>query len=165
MVILAKVDTPVGRLWVAVTEKGIVRLALPTAEEQDRFWAWIARHYPEAKEEETGTAVVRRELAEYFSGDRRAFSVPLDLRGTVFQRSVWDAVSQISYGQTATYAALASRIGRPKAVRAIGAANGANPIPIVIPCHRVIGTDGSLTGYAGGLLLKRRLLELEGALT
>jgi O-6-methylguanine DNA methyltransferase len=162
MVSLTTVHTPIGELRVAVTENGVARLALPAAEEQARFFAWIARHYPEAKEEETGAAAVRRELAEYFAGRRRAFSVSLDFQGTAFQRAVWSAVGQIPYGQTTTYTALARKIGRPQAVRAVGAANGANPIPIIIPCHRVIGTDGSLTGYAGGLLLKRRLLELEG---
>ncbi len=164
MVSVTAVDTPVGKLWVAVSEKGVVRLALPTSAQQARFWAWIARHYPEAKEEERRTTGVQKELDEYFAGKRRGFSLSFDLQGTVFQRAVWSALTQIPYGQTATYATLAKSIDRPRAVRAVGAANGANPIPIIIPCHRVIGTDGSLTGYAGGLSLKRWLLELEGAL-
>jgi len=164
MVSLAAVETLVGKLWVAVTEKGVTRLALSTPEEQARFWAWIARHHPEAKEEETKTAAVQSELAEYFAGRRRAFTVSLDLQGTEFQRAVWRAIAQIPYGQTVTYAALARQIGRPQAVRAVGAANGANPIPIIIPCHRVIGAAGSLVGYGGGLPLKEWLLKLEGAL-
>lgn len=164
MVSFAAVDTPIGELWVAVTVKEVIRLALPTPEEQARFWAWMTKHHPKAEEREREVAVVRKELTEYFAGRRRAFTVPLNLQGTVFQRAVWRATTQISYGQTATYAALARKIGRPQAVRAVGAANGANPIPIIIPCHRVIGTDGSLTGYAGGLPLKKWLLELEGAL-
>jgi methylated-DNA-[protein]-cysteine S-methyltransferase len=105
-----------------------------------------------------------RQLIEYLEGKRWLFDLPLRLEGTDFQKEVWEAVSRIPYGRTATYGEIAHVIGRPKASRAVGAANGANPIPIVIPCHRVIGADGSLTGYGGGLPLKRRLLALEGAL-
>jgi methylated-DNA-[protein]-cysteine S-methyltransferase len=105
-----------------------------------------------------------RQLAEYLEGKRRAFDLPLRLEGTDFQKEVWEAVSHVPYGQTASYGEIALLIGRPKASRAVGAANGANPIPIVIPCHRVIGADGSLTGYGGGLPLKSRFLALEGIL-
>jgi len=105
-----------------------------------------------------------RELAEYFAGERRVFTVPLDPSGTAFQRCVWDALAEIPFGQTRSYAQQAGAIGRPDAVRAVAAANGKNPLPIVVPCHRVIGGDGSLTGYAGGLEIKRALLEHEGAI-
>ena len=102
-----------------------------------------------------------RQLSEYFCGQRRAFDLPLALEGTAFQRRVWDALLGIGYGQTVSYGQLADRIGRPTAARAVGLANGRNPVSIIVPCHRVVGSDGSLTGYGGGLGNKRRLLELE----
>ena len=104
-----------------------------------------------------------RQLDEYFAGRRQRFELPLAPQGTAFQQAVWQALLQIPFGQTRCYSALAAEIERPKAVRAVGAANGANPIAIIIPCHRVIGSDGSLTGYAGGLPRKALLLKLEGA--
>jgi methylated-DNA-[protein]-cysteine S-methyltransferase len=104
------------------------------------------------------------QLDEYFAGERRAFDLPLDLHGTSFQLDVWRALAEIPYGETRTYAAQAASIGRPAAVRAVGAANGRNPISIVLPCHRVVGSDGSLTGFAGGLEAKASLLSLEAAL-
>lgn len=104
---------------------------------------------------------VLRELHEYLRGARQQFDLPLDLRGTPFQLSVWEALAEIPYGQTTSYGAIAEQIGRPRAVRAVGQAVGANPVAIVLPCHRVIGSSGNLTGYAGGLPLKERLLALE----
>lgn len=104
-----------------------------------------------------------RQLQEYFAGRLREFKLPLDMRGTSFQKQVWSELEKIPYGQTRSYLQVAVAVGAPKAVRAVGAANGANPIPIIVPCHRVIGTGGKLTGYGGGLPLKQRLLELEGA--
>jgi methylated-DNA-[protein]-cysteine S-methyltransferase len=108
-------------------------------------------------------ARAKRQLEEYFARTRQAFDLPLDLRGTPFQRSVWDCVGQVRYGETITYRALAGTVGRPAAIRAAGAANGANPISIVVPCHRIVGSNGSLTGYAGGLERKRYLLDLESS--
>jgi methylated-DNA-[protein]-cysteine S-methyltransferase len=99
-----------------------------------------------------------RELAEYFTGARRTFTTPLDAAGTEFQRAVWRALLDIPFGETRSYADVARALGRPSAVRAVGAANGRNPLPIIVPCHRVIGTDGSLTGFGGGLPAKRWLL-------
>ncbi|HTV78342.1 MAG TPA: methylated-DNA--[protein]-cysteine S-methyltransferase [Steroidobacteraceae bacterium] len=104
----------------------------------------------------------RQQLEEYFAGTRTRFTVKLDLAGTRFQNSVWNALRTIPFGETRSYAQIAGQIGRAKAVRAVGAANGRNPIPIIVPCHRVIGADGSLTGFAGGLGIKARLLALEG---
>lgn len=104
----------------------------------------------------------RKQLEEYFAGRREAFDLPLAPSGTPFQRSVWQSLARIAFGQTQSYGDIARHIGRPKAVRAVGAANGANPLPIVLPCHRVIGGNGSLTGYGGGLDRKRHLLALEG---
>ena len=105
-----------------------------------------------------------RQLGDYFAGERENFDLPLDFRGTEFQKSVWAALLAIPFGETRSYAEIARAIGRPKAVRAVGAANGKNPISIVAPCHRVIGTNGALTGFAGGLAAKERLLAIEGAL-
>src|ERR1017187_7142685 len=105
-----------------------------------------------------------RQLRAYFAGQLRRFELPLDLRGTDFQLRVWRELERIPYGETRSYLEIAEAIGAPRAVRAVGAANGANPIPIVVPCHRVIGASGKLVGYGGGLPLKKRLLQLEGAL-
>lgn len=107
-------------------------------------------------------ALAKRELGDYFRGKLREFTVPLAPEGTTFQRDVWNALIALPYGETTTYGEIAKKIGRPAAVRAVGAANGANPIPIIIPCHRVIGRDGSLTGYGGGIAIKQFLLRLEG---
>ena len=105
-----------------------------------------------------------RQLDEYFAGTRTAFDLPLRLHGTAFQVEVWEQLRRIPYGETISYGELAKRVDRPEAARAVGAANGQNPIAIVVPCHRVIGADGSLTGFGGGLHVKRFLLEHEGAL-
>ncbi len=108
----------------------------------------------------------RRQLVEYFAGERHVFDLPVRPRGTDFQRRVWDVLSTLPWGATTTYGALAARLGLPPgAARAVGAANGANPVPVVLPCHRVVGGDGSLTGYAGGLERKATLLRLEGVAT
>ena len=106
-------------------------------------------------------AAVLDQLHEYLRGERREFSIALDIRGTPFQRCVWDTLIEIAYGQTVAYAEIAERIGNAKALRAVGQAVGANPVPIVIPCHRVVGKDGHLVGFGGGLPLKERLLYLE----
>lgn len=102
-----------------------------------------------------------RQLESYFAGELKEFSLPLEPSGTDFMKQVWSALCEIPFGKTATYGEIAERIGRPKAARAVGLANNRNPIPIFIPCHRVIGADGSLTGYAGGLDMKKKLLDLE----
>jgi O-6-methylguanine DNA methyltransferase len=107
---------------------------------------------------------VARQLRAYFAGQLRRFDLPLDIQGTEFQLRVWRELERIPYGETRSYLQIAAAIGAPRAVRAVGAANGANPIPIVVPCHRVIGASGKLVGYGGGLPLKKRLLALEGAL-
>jgi methylated-DNA-[protein]-cysteine S-methyltransferase len=109
---------------------------------------------------------VRTQLDEYFAGERREFDIPLDMRGHEFERRVWEELRVIPYGETASYGEIANRIGSPGAARAVGLANGRNPVAVIVPCHRVIGADGSLTGYGGGLERKRLLLELEsGVLT
>lgn len=111
-----------------------------------------------------GVAFARMQLTEYFAGGRQAFTLPLHPLGTSFQLEVWHELAHIPYGATISYGELARRIGKPRAVRAAGAANGRNPLPIVLPCHRVIGSDGNLTGFSGGLPVKRWLLDLEQAL-
>jgi methylated-DNA-[protein]-cysteine S-methyltransferase len=105
----------------------------------------------------------RRQLGEYFAGERREFDIPLRLEGTQFQRRVWDALRSVSYGETVTYAQLARAIGRPNAARAVGAALASNPLPLVLPCHRVVGAHGDLCGFGGGIARKRYLLEAEAA--
>jgi O-6-methylguanine DNA methyltransferase len=106
------------------------------------------------------------EIHRFLRGTLRQFTVPVDLRGTEFQQDVWKAIASVNYGQTASYGELAAKIGRPRATRAVGQATGANPVPIIIPCHRIVGSSGDLTGFAGGLPLKERLLALEqGALS
>jgi len=116
---------------------------------------------PNWRRDEAAFAEAERQLTEYFAGDRTGFDVALADQGTPFQRDVWRALRDIPYGETVSYGELARRIGRPRAVRAVGLANGRNPIAVIVPCHRVIGADGSLTGYGGGTARKRRLLELE----
>ncbi len=150
----SRINSPVGPLLLAVSERGLV--ALEFGREK------IAAGWVESPER---TAPYARQLEEYFSGRRRRFDLPLDLRGTDFQKRCWRELLKIPYGETRSYAEVARAIGNPLAVRAMGLANGQNPIAIIVPCHRVIGSDGSLTGYGGGLEKKRRLLELEGALS
>jgi methylated-DNA-[protein]-cysteine S-methyltransferase len=153
--------TPVGKLLL-VGEQHAGEIALLGVYFEDERHA--ARAVPEgAREAAEVFAEVRAQLSAYFDGKRRSFDLALAPRGTEFQRRVWRALAAIPYGTTTTYAALARSIGSPNAVRAVGAANGKNPLSIVVPCHRVIGKDGTLTGYAGGLSRKRRLLELESS--
>ncbi len=159
---IANLDSLVGSLRLAATEKGVVRISLPGGASSD-FASWLQRALPDAEavDELPSLERARRELSEYFSGVRRDFTVSLDLRGTPFQRSVWHALAEIPYGTTCSYADIARAAGSPRAFRAVGLANGANPVPIIIPCHRVIEADGGIGGYGGGLDAKRRLLAFE----
>jgi len=144
--------TPVGALTALTDEDGaLVRLLFP--------------HQPvgDAVRDDTRAAPAAAQLAEYFRGERRAFDLPLAPRGTVFQHEVWAELRRIPFGGTTSYGALAARLGRPSASRAVGRANATNPLPIIVPCHRVVGADGTLTGYAGGLQAKTLLLSLEAA--
>ena len=152
------IDSPVGPLLLAASDAGL--RAIEFAENRHpvkRSTDWQEGDHPLL-------AQAHRQLDEYFAGTRNAFDLPLSPQGTDFQRKVWNTLASIPYGQTISYAQLAQRIGKPSAMRAVGAANGRNPLPIVLPCHRVIGADGSLTGFGGGLPTKQFLLELEGAL-
>jgi methylated-DNA-[protein]-cysteine S-methyltransferase len=149
-----EISTPVGRLRLAGDEKGLRSISF-----QNRFDSAAPADSTLLREEPFRETIVQ--LEAYFAGELRRFDLPLSPEGTPFQREVWSALTTIPYGETGSYGGLARRLGRPAASRAVGAANGQNPIPIVIPCHRVIGADGSLTGFGGGLAIKRRLLDLE----
>ncbi len=149
-----QIDSPVGPLTLVSSPKGLVAL-----EFLSRSKRAPGIHSPEA------LSPYVRELEEYFAGKRRSFTFPLDLRGTKFQLACWRALLEIPYGETRTYADIARTVGRRKGFRAVGMANNRNPIAIVIPCHRVIASDGTLCGYGGGLEVKRWLLQHEGALS
>ena len=148
-------DTPIGRLRLRSTGSHLAAIEFENQQNDARDDTCSSDEVLERS---------ARQLQEYFAGRRKTFDLPLAPSGTDFQRSVWNALSTIPWGAVRSYADIARAIDRPKAVRAVGAANGRNPLPIVVPCHRVIGSDGSLTGFAGGLDMKRRLLELEGSL-
>lgn len=153
------IDSPIGPLGLVATDGGLRAVSWRGDETSVKL--------PDDMVEDPDHPILRRaahELSEYFDGDRTSFDVPLDLRGTPFQEAAWRALGDIPYGSTRSYGEQAALIGRPKAVRAVGQANGRNPVPIVLPCHRVIGADGSLTGFGGGLDLKTQLLQHEGAL-
>jgi len=143
------VPGPIGELLLVGNGHAVTELVLPGA--------WTSADEPsDAVLDEAA-----RQLAAYFAGDRHDFDVPLEPAGTPFQQRVWQALQQVEYGSTTSYGALAAELGKPNAARAVGAANGSNPIAIIIPCHRVIGAGGSLVGYGGGLERKRWLLNLE----
>jgi methylated-DNA-[protein]-cysteine S-methyltransferase len=151
------VTSPIGTLKLVASDEGLVAVLW----EKDRPRRVIL---PDLVENPAHPLLLRteRELNEYFSRSRNSFTVPLDMRGTYFQKQVWEALLGIPFGETRTYGQLANQLGNPKATRAVGAANGRNPIAIIVPCHRVIGFSGKLTGFAGGLDAKEHLLKLEG---
>ena len=156
MTVFTFTDSPIGRLLLAADEAGLSHIQVP------------AGRHPQApkpgwREERAAFSEALRQLDAYFEGRLRAFTLPLAPEGTGFQKSVWAALCTIPYGETTSYGELARRLGKPGASRAVGLANGQNPLPIVVPCHRVVGSDGSLTGFGGGLPTKRQLLKLEGA--
>jgi methylated-DNA-[protein]-cysteine S-methyltransferase len=153
------VDSPIGDLLVASTERGLARIHFGhegQEEELARIFGLRVLRVP--------LDDVRRELDEYFEGERRDFDLPLDLRVAAFNAEVLAELARVPYGVTTTYGTLAAKVGRPRAARAVGTVMNRNPIPIVLPCHRVVGANGSLTGYAGGLDRKLQLLQLEGAM-
>jgi methylated-DNA-[protein]-cysteine S-methyltransferase len=164
-VAVGTVDSPVGELFVAVTPRGVASISFDGVD-RDRLMSRFARELsPRVVAAARATDDVRRELDEYFGGARRRFDLPIDRRlMSRFMRDVLGATSRVTFGHLATYGEIAVRIGHPSSARAVGAALGANPIPIVIPCHRVVGANGKLTGYGGGLPRKEALLRLEGAL-
>ncbi|MBS0433055.1 MAG: methylated-DNA--[protein]-cysteine S-methyltransferase [Proteobacteria bacterium] len=148
------IETPIGPLLLVADEHGLTYIGLPRR--------GVAQKAPEdARHAPLKLRAAQKQFEEYFAGARRAFDLPLHPHGTPFQLEVWGALLAIPYGETTSYAQIARRIRRPNAVRAVGAANGANPLAIIVPCHRVIGSDGDLTGYGGGLPAKRWLLAHE----
>jgi methylated-DNA-[protein]-cysteine S-methyltransferase len=161
---LDRLATPIGEALVVTDEAGVLR-AFNWRDYEESMRRWIGRHYPKAKlVEGRGPEAVMGALRAYFAGEARALDdVRWQASGTAFQLKVWATLCTIPAGETLSYRGLAERIGRPTAVRAVGLANGANPISLVVPCHRVIGADGSLTGYGGGLPRKTWLLAHEGA--
>jgi methylated-DNA-[protein]-cysteine S-methyltransferase len=147
-------ESAVGPLLLAGDAKALRRVSFESGKH-------VAPPQAEWKQNRAAFAEVIRQLQAYFRVELKKFDLPLAMEGTEFQLRVWNELRAIPYGETISYAQLAGRIGNPKAVRAVGLANGSNPIPIIVPCHRVIGSDGSLTGFGGGLSTKRKLLELE----
>ena len=147
-------STPIGDLQLVSDGQNLVRIVFPGQHQQ----------LGGDSQEDAVLARAAKQLGEFFDGRRRHFDLPLAASGTQFQREVWSQLTKIPFGEVRSYRDIAAEIGRPTAVRAVGAANGRNPLPIVVPCHRVIGADGSLTGFAGGLERKRQLLVLEGYL-
>jgi methylated-DNA-[protein]-cysteine S-methyltransferase len=169
---LSSFDTAFGPMSLASTERGVVACSLPgerrdlraaRKEPVDQVRAWLDRHLPRAEIREgtgrNGPAI--KAVRDYLAGRRRDLDLPLDLRGTEFQRKVWAALRRVPYGGTISYGELAARAGHPRASRACGSANGSNPVPLFIPCHRTIAAGGKLGGFGGALELKARLLELE----
>jgi methylated-DNA-[protein]-cysteine S-methyltransferase len=149
-------DSPVGKLKLVASETGLIAVLWENDNPQRVPLSDLV--------EDNSQSILleaERQLKEYFAGERRSFSIPLDMRGTPFQKDVWRALQAIPFGETLSYGQIANQLGRPSASRAVGAANGRNPISIVVPCHRVIGSTGKLTGFAGGLETKAHLLNLE----
>lgn len=149
-------DSPVGKLKLVASETGLIAVLWENDKPQRVPLSDLV--------EDNSQSILleaERQLKEYFAGERRSFSIPLDMRGTPFQKDVWRALQAIPFGETLSYGQIANQLGKPRASRAVGAANGRNPISIVVPCHRVIGSTGKLTGFAGGLETKAHLLNLE----
>jgi methylated-DNA-[protein]-cysteine S-methyltransferase len=154
--------SPLGELFIAVNDEGaLLRLLFAGNRDRDALTAGLV---PPIERSAARCAHVVRQMDEYFHSERRDFDLKIELQGTEFQKRVWKELQRIPYGETISYRQLAARLGRPTATRAVGRANATNPISVVVPCHRVIGADGSLTGFGGGIDVKRSLLQHEGAL-
>ena len=156
---LKKIKSPIGTLTLYANDKGLRAIEWPHEQRK-------ALKLPKAVKADEHKILLSaaKQLSEYFGGKRKFFNIPLSMEGTEFQKSVWMALQSIPFGETRSYGELAKQIRNPKASRAVGAANGRNPLSIIVPCHRVIGANGSLTGFAGGLDIKESLLKLEGSL-
>nr|WP_110930379.1 methylated-DNA--[protein]-cysteine S-methyltransferase [Paenibacillus bouchesdurhonensis] len=159
-----EMDSPIGILTLCASDKGLCHIEFGSfADKADYLRKWADRYYPGAGYISADKPLVLAvaQLGDYFAGTRRSFDLALDFRGTEFQRKVWGALLDIPYGAVVSYKSIAESIGQPKAVRAVGGANNKNPLPIIVPCHRVIGSGGALVGYGGGLSIKESLLSLE----
>jgi len=162
MIHYSDMDSPLGCLYLGQHAEGLCVLTLGDGA-KDKLFAYVEKVFPEA-ELKASKPVLKEtidQLSEYFSGERIHFELKMFLRGTEFQKRVWQGLQEIPYGKTISYGTLASSLNSPGGMRAVGAANGQNPIPIIVPCHRVIAADGSLGGYTGGLGIKRKLLDME----
>jgi methylated-DNA-[protein]-cysteine S-methyltransferase len=165
MVYCTSFDSKIGLIYIASTERGVCKVCLPRQTKRD-FLRWLREHFGdnEVIDNKSRNKEAIDQLVRYFNGRLAKFTVPVDPLGTPFQLRVWKELVKIPYGTTITYKQLARRLGTSKGFQAIGRANAANPVPIVVPCHRVVGTDGSLVGYSSGIKTKEFLLKLEGAL-
>lgn len=159
-----RIQTSIGELLVAATQAGLCRISFPI-ELSGKWFPWFDRYFATVPRQGDHPHIrsLDQQMGQYLARERSGFEIPLDLRGTEFQKQAWTRLLKIPYGATVTYGELAREMGIPGGSRAIGRAIGANPIPIVVPCHRVVGTAGNLVGFGGGIDLKERLLELEGA--
>lgn len=158
-------ETPIGHLTLASTKKGLCWINFNYSDTVLRaLERWSRQHFltDQMQRDDLALRDVKEQLEQYFKAERKDFSLEIDIKGTSFQKLVWNSLLQIPFGEIRTYKEVAQAIGAPKAVRAVGGANNKNKIPIIIPCHRVIGTNGALVGYGGGLNIKEQLLQLEG---
>lgn len=165
-ILTLSIPTPIGRLWLAAEPKGLVRVELPGPNAELRMNVWLALHFPGSSKRAGVTPILKKaamQLQAYFTSGLTEFTVPVALIGTDFQVDVWTDVASIPFGETRTYRDVAEAVKRPRAIRAVGSAQSVNPVPIIVPCHRVIAASGALAGYAGGLETKKWLLEHEAA--
>jgi methylated-DNA-[protein]-cysteine S-methyltransferase len=165
MVYCTSFDSKIGLIYVASTEKGVCKVSLPRQTKRE-FFGWLHENFDESDvtDNKSRNRDVMDQLSRYFNGRLAKFTCSVDLIGTPFQVRVWKELVRIPYGTTISYKQLAKRLGTSRGYQAVGRANASNPVPIIIPCHRVVGTDGSLVGYASGIKTKEFLLKLEGAL-
>lgn len=165
MVFCTSFESKIGLIYIASTDKGVCKVALPRQSKRE-FLRWLRENFKdnEVVDNNSKNREVIDQLSRYFNGRLAKFSLPVDLRGTPFQLRVWKELTKISYGTTISYKQLAKRLGTSRGFQAMGRANAANPVPIIVPCHRVMGANGSLVGYASGVKTKEFLLRLEGAL-
>lgn len=153
-----ELNTKLGQMWAAFSDVGIVKLCINNTEMKE----YIQKHKVKVVDYSKEKEILLKELNSFFTGKTKSFNIPLDLRGTDFQLHVWNELAKVPYGEVRTYKDISIKIGCPKGYRAVGMANNRNPIPIIIPCHRIIGHNGDLVGFGGGMDYKVRLLEIEG---
>jgi methylated-DNA-[protein]-cysteine S-methyltransferase len=165
MVYCTSFESKVGLIYLASTDRGVCKVSLPRQTKRD-FLRWLREHFEDNQvtDNKSRNREVMEQLSRYFNGKLARFNVPVDMIGTPFQIRVWKELQRIPYGTTISYKQLAKRLGTSRGFQAVGRANAANPVPIIVPCHRVLGTDGSLVGYSSGIKTKEFLLKLEGAL-
>ena len=165
MVYCTSFDSKIGLIYVASTDRGVCKISVPRQSRKD-FFRWLDENFDDSEvvDNKSRNKEVIDQLTRYFNGKLAKFTCSTDLMGTPFQVRVWKELTKIPYGTTITYKQLAKRLGTSKGFQAVGRANAMNPLPIIVPCHRVLGTDGSLVGYASGIKTKEFLLKLEGAL-